>query len=268
VDLDGDVDASDKSELQTNYQGITLGRGVLSSSATASRKGYAGYEGLTNLAGSQWLARNRVLMAELGRWGSRDYYEYIDGLNLAAYAKAMPIIYIDALGMAAIYCRLEQPVVVVLEQVSQPQFPTQYLDIPPQKGLKSEWAPIGCMGCIGKLEIAGTVSPDTPASKAFWHPPGYPKWYVDGDHFPTADENSEPRGILFKQFAMPCNVCIAIKVEMKGRWPRSPLPNPSGAPSSAPPTVSAEIQLCCTGCKARRQTGNGHVVGDPSATQD
>jgi hypothetical protein len=99
VDLDGDVDASDKSELQTNYQGITLGRGVLSSNAVASRKGYAGYEGLTNLAGSLWLARNRVLMAELGRWGRRDPLGYVNGATLFAYTGSSPASRLDPLGL-------------------------------------------------------------------------------------------------------------------------------------------------------------------------
>jgi RHS repeat-associated protein len=101
VDLDGDVDASDKSELQTNYQGITLGRGVLSSTAIASRKGYAGYESLTNLAGSLWLARNRVLMAELGRWGRRDPLGYVDGASLLEIVHSNPIRSRDPSGLLA-----------------------------------------------------------------------------------------------------------------------------------------------------------------------
>ena len=93
TDLDGDVDATDKTKVRTSYEGVTLGRGVLSASSVAMRKGYAGYETLSGLVGGKWLARNRVLAADLGRWNRRDplgdtgipyLYDYCDdgGLDL------------------------------------------------------------------------------------------------------------------------------------------------------------------------------------------
>jgi hypothetical protein len=44
VNLDGNVDEDDLDAMQTTYQGIALGRGVLSSAVTLNRMGFRGYE--------------------------------------------------------------------------------------------------------------------------------------------------------------------------------------------------------------------------------
>ncbi len=89
IDLDGDVDATDKTTIRNTFAGITLGRGVLSQTGVANRKGYAGYEGDGAVA-SKWHVRNRVLDSVLGRWLSRDAASYIDGLSLYAYVASAP----------------------------------------------------------------------------------------------------------------------------------------------------------------------------------
>ena len=89
--LDGVIDSSDATwanSITGGYQ--ALGRGILSSSAIANRKGYCGYESL-ELAGNPWLARNRVDLPELGRWMRRDPLGYVDGVDLYAYISNMPM---------------------------------------------------------------------------------------------------------------------------------------------------------------------------------
>ena len=85
TDLDGDVDATDKSKVRTDYEGVTLGRGALSASTVAMRRGYAGYELLSGLVGNNWIARHRDLSSEVGRWLQRDKLEYADCMSLYAY---------------------------------------------------------------------------------------------------------------------------------------------------------------------------------------
>ncbi len=87
----GVIDAADityANSIKSGYQ--TLGLGVLSSTAVANRKGYAGYEHAPELAGTKWHVRNRVLDAELGRWTRRDPMGYHDGPNLYPYVFSSP----------------------------------------------------------------------------------------------------------------------------------------------------------------------------------
>ena len=67
--LDGDVTRADAGEIQTLYRDIVYGRGVLS--AIGGRIGFKGGH-CTRYSVQQWEFRNRVLHAELGRWGKRD----------------------------------------------------------------------------------------------------------------------------------------------------------------------------------------------------
>ena len=105
MDRDGDVDATDKT-LALNNAGVAFGRGVLSGdpdTATGNRKGYAGYELATSLDGDAGIydARNRFLIASLGRWTRRDDLGYVDGMNLYEYARSNPLAGVDSMGFAA-----------------------------------------------------------------------------------------------------------------------------------------------------------------------
>ncbi len=97
----GVIDAADityANSIKSGYQ--TLGLGVLSSTAVANRKGYAGYEHAPELAGTKWHVRNRVLDSELGRWTRRDPLGYIGSLNLYVYVDLMPLLFTDLTGLA------------------------------------------------------------------------------------------------------------------------------------------------------------------------
>ena len=94
VDFDGVVNSTDKSSLVAS----TLGRGVLSGTGVVNRKGYAGYEALSGLAGGKWLARNRLVDSQLGVWLRRDPVGYVDGVSLYAYCQYMPIVCDDPYG--------------------------------------------------------------------------------------------------------------------------------------------------------------------------
>ncbi|MCH8823856.1 MAG: hypothetical protein IH984_10150, partial [Planctomycetes bacterium] len=102
IDLDGDVDSTDKTAALANA-GADLGIGNLSgdpTSATGNRKGYAGYELATSLAGSAGIydVKNRFLIASLGRWTRRDPLGYVDGANLYQYVRSNPLAGVDPMG--------------------------------------------------------------------------------------------------------------------------------------------------------------------------
>ncbi len=96
----GVIDAADityANSIKSGYQ--TLGLGVLSSTAVANRKGYAGYEHAPELAGTKWHVRNRVLDAELGRWTRRDPLGYVDGMGVYGYLASAAMLATDPLGL-------------------------------------------------------------------------------------------------------------------------------------------------------------------------
>jgi RHS repeat-associated protein len=102
LDLDGDVDATDKSTLRDNYEGITLGRTVLTASAVGDRRGHAGSEFDSKLAGTNYHVRHRVLGGELGRWFRRDPNNYSNGYNLYLVCLGAPTVMNDPLGLESL----------------------------------------------------------------------------------------------------------------------------------------------------------------------
>jgi RHS repeat-associated protein len=95
LDLNGVINASDKTLALAGYQGLSLGRGKLSS--FGSRAGWSGY---SRLVATDWCeARNRAASTLLGRWARRDPMEDRDSLGLYAYTDCNPIRYVDPLGL-------------------------------------------------------------------------------------------------------------------------------------------------------------------------
>ena len=103
LDRDGDVDATDKSSATTNI-GTNLGRGKLSATSVANRKGYAGYafDPITSYA--MFDVRHRELNADLGRWITRDPIGYAEGSNLYSLVTDNPLHWHDPSGMACNGC--------------------------------------------------------------------------------------------------------------------------------------------------------------------
>src|SRR5690606_22484404 len=103
VQLDGDVDSADITQANAVTGGYqTLGRGILSSSAVANRKGYAGYEYDPTFEGAGrhlYHVRHRVYDADIGRWTRRDPLGYIDGMCLYQYVRSKPVWGMDPLGL-------------------------------------------------------------------------------------------------------------------------------------------------------------------------
>jgi RHS repeat-associated protein len=90
IDLDGDVDSTDKSTIRNNFSGISLGRGVLTASATGNRRGLTGYESSGSVAfGAD--VRHRALHYALGRWFQRDQAKRTRSQNEYDYASSDPI---------------------------------------------------------------------------------------------------------------------------------------------------------------------------------
>jgi RHS repeat-associated protein len=111
VNLDGTVDVVDFLEaldLNTGY--VTLGWSKLGLTKWGNRKGYAGYEGDTALAGTKWHVRHRVLESELGRWMRRDPAGYVDGHNVVQYVTSEPILKLDPTGLIA---KSKRPIVPI-----------------------------------------------------------------------------------------------------------------------------------------------------------
>jgi len=98
LDLDGDVDTTDKSAAQGSFQGVTLGAHVLSN--VGSRKGFTGHERDSCTLGV-WHARRRVLASDAGLWVNRDPGGYVDSANLLEYVASSPIKNIDPSGLGA-----------------------------------------------------------------------------------------------------------------------------------------------------------------------
>lgn len=92
LDLDGDVDASDKSASTTTYGGEVSGRDKLS--GHVNQHGWGGSideaHGLTH--------RKRSTDPGLGRWLLRDPLGYVDGENLYQYCLGSPIALGDPMG--------------------------------------------------------------------------------------------------------------------------------------------------------------------------
>lgn len=97
VDLDGDIDVSDKSLVTGGLNGLAGGRGGLSSSLAANNRGYAGYSQV-ECDEDMWNVRQRVLDSMLGQWSSRDPLNYVDGLSLYSYVSGRAIVVSDPLG--------------------------------------------------------------------------------------------------------------------------------------------------------------------------
>jgi YD repeat-containing protein len=100
IDLDGDVDATDKSTIRNSFAGISLGRDVLSANSAANRKGYTACESGT-LTPLILHVRNRVMIVGLGRWVQRDRLE---SNNLYELNNSAPVRYVDPQGLATLEC--------------------------------------------------------------------------------------------------------------------------------------------------------------------
>jgi RHS repeat-associated protein len=101
IDLDGDVDATDKSTIRNNFAGTSLGRGRLSMLSVGNRKGFGGYDYI-KVIGPRYDARRRLLASDLGRWTRREPLVYIDGPNLYTYVVDQPIRLLDPLGLSTV----------------------------------------------------------------------------------------------------------------------------------------------------------------------
>ncbi|HKX46947.1 MAG TPA: RHS repeat-associated core domain-containing protein, partial [Planctomycetota bacterium] len=95
VDLDGDVEASDKSTVQVDYEGIFGGRWSISSHG--NRNSFQGSP-VTSESLRSCTIRARTQAQDLGRWHSRDPVPYMDGVNLYAFLKSEPHLYLDPSG--------------------------------------------------------------------------------------------------------------------------------------------------------------------------
>ena len=98
INLDGSVNATDKSLAISNYQGTTSGWNVLSASVVANRIGYAGYQNDINLDLSH--VRHRVYRSDLGVWTRRDPLGYVDGMGLYEYVASAPVGLADENGLS------------------------------------------------------------------------------------------------------------------------------------------------------------------------
>jgi RHS repeat-associated protein len=98
--LDGVLNASDVTQANSITGGYqTLGRTVLSSTAVANRKGYAGYEN-DGSVGDQYHVRYRVYRPTLGRWAQRDPVGYRDGMSLYEYVRSRVGVLSDPTGLS------------------------------------------------------------------------------------------------------------------------------------------------------------------------
>ena len=99
IDLDNDVDATDKSLASAN-SGKGGGRENLTTH-TGNRKGYAGYEFDDSIAHMSYQVRHRVLDSTLGEWTRRDPHESIGAAHPYAYVLGRSLALIDSTGLSS-----------------------------------------------------------------------------------------------------------------------------------------------------------------------
>jgi RHS repeat-associated protein len=181
IDLNGAVNATDKTTIQNDYSGTTLGRGVITAGSVSNRKGYAGYE-LSQSVGQKYQVRFRMFDSDLGRWMSRDPLEYVDGMNLQGYVGNRPHSSRDPYGLACFPGGCPPAAPAPAAETTQPP-PTQppptnedpftYESEDPSGG-DPEW---DCVGLGKKISGWGTVggwlcqTPDGEVQRLgiFWH---------------------------------------------------------------------------------------------------
>jgi len=101
IDLDGDVDAIDRSLSQgVPFLGAQGGYGVLTT-LTANRSGFGGAYALNS--SSIVSNRHRELHATIGRWGSRDPSGYHSRASLVEYTNGSPVVGLDPMGLDTVY---------------------------------------------------------------------------------------------------------------------------------------------------------------------
>ncbi len=97
VDLDGDVDSTDKGLAQAApINGNSLGWYTLGDDAFHNRRGSCGYE--SHAGGVRYHVRHREYVMALGLWIQRDPKMYVDGLGLYLLVKNSPLRFVDAQG--------------------------------------------------------------------------------------------------------------------------------------------------------------------------
>jgi RHS repeat-associated protein len=90
LDLDGDVDGTDKSSVQNAHSGTIMGNTVLS--GRGNRRGFGGY---LRRSSKTYHSRNRELVDSLGRWSTRDRLMFVDGPSLYLYVRGTPLVLVD-----------------------------------------------------------------------------------------------------------------------------------------------------------------------------
>ncbi|MBU6414601.1 MAG: RHS repeat-associated core domain-containing protein, partial [Planctomycetes bacterium] len=139
ANLDGVINASDVTHANSITGGYqTLGRGRLSSSGVANRKGYAGYEYDPTLeaAGKHlYHVRHRVYDADTGRWMRRDPIGYLAFMSLYDYCHSDPLGWTDADG-------------------------------------QTPWSCLGCMACLGAVAASCSIL----CTNDHWDTPGEGFW--------------------------------------------------------------------------------------------
>ncbi len=97
MDLDGDVDANDKSIAKGSpFNAVSSGWRVLT--GLGNRRGYASYQ---SISAEGWMARRRLFRQDLGSWTLRDSIPYADGLSLYEYSQSNPVGRVDPSGAAS-----------------------------------------------------------------------------------------------------------------------------------------------------------------------
>ena len=97
VDLDGDLDSTDKTIASNWLDGKQMGWEVLTDEG--NRCGYGGYVLKGTLAAAAYRARHRNLSSSLGRWLRRDPLGYADGVSSYEYGRGRSVIATDPTGL-------------------------------------------------------------------------------------------------------------------------------------------------------------------------
>ena len=100
LDLDGDVDSTDSSMQQSEYDGTSLG---VSTPSSSNVRNALAYSGAAYAGASRYFVRNRELDSIHGRWTRRDPLNYPGGWSLYEALLSQPYKYVDPYGLHIIW---------------------------------------------------------------------------------------------------------------------------------------------------------------------
>jgi hypothetical protein len=262
IDLDGDVDSTDKSTIRNNFVGTSLARGTLTAAGVASRKSLAGSE-CSSIAHTN-LSRNRSWSTELGRWLTRDLLGYTDGLSLYVYGDDAPIDTQASSGLTWTYCRHSTTVGSTTGTGAwRMQFTVSGTDGQCCPACQAEISPCSTdvIAKLVYLDADGVFTPVQSGTDLYneWHGPGQKINWTGIPGGVHGDANSEPHFHVDVPCSMTSNQATTINATATTTQPVTLYPGPHGQTNSNTGivSISGSATFNCLKCDLKTHINGG-----------